>query len=312
MRAFLLNVPLLLVVAIILGACSSSDDEQASPQVQYLVTGIASKMGGEVKDIIDYDDSTTTRSIFFGGSSGNRFFQGWDTYDVPKVVKNGAVIGSMTPTELGVAVSTLSGTLSGSFNVGDELQLYSSYPVCRFDNQEGSIASLSSDFSHLVATTTVENVSGTTVTTAEMQFSTIAMYYIITPRDHNDILIDIKRMTIHCEEGSVVETWNFETDAKTYTDEIVVTPPKEARTDSYPTTVYVSLRYTDRPVCTITVESGDGKIYEMKDVKLSAFTAKAATRIRAKCTCINVDAGVSTSITPPSDEDVVIDDVTKD
>lgn len=313
MRAYFIKVTLLFGTAMILGACSSSDEEQASLQVQCQVTGIASKMSGEVVDIMDFGDATT-RSMYIGGSNGNRFFQGWDVYDEPKVVKNGAVVGSMTPTATGVEVTTLSGTLSGSFNVGDELQLYSSYPVCRFDNQEGSIAGLSKDFSHLAATTTVTNVSGTTVTTAEMQFSTVAMYFLFVPRDQNNMLIDVKRMTIHCEEGSFVETWNFETGEKTYTEDIVITPELVSPVNSYPTTVYVSLCYTGRPVCIFTIETGDGKIYQRTggSLKFTTFNATNAMRVNLPCTCINVDAGVSTSITPPSDEDVVIDDVTKD
>ena len=300
----------MLVAAMCFSSCSSTGDERNVVKKQYRVSGVASKIGGVLEE--DGDFGSTTRSIFIGGSSGNRFFLGWDDLDEAHIYRSGVEVGVLTPEENAVTTTNLIGDLDGTFAVGDEFQLYVPSNEWDFTDQTGSVGSMS-NHAYMSALATVSNVEGSTVTVSDMTFSSKCIYIIYTARDQEDCLIDVKKMTIHADsDGEFVAFMDPVNNIVTYTDEIVINCEKESKTDNYPTKTYASLIYTGRPICTYTIETGDGKIYERSASKISAFSENKGVTFGLKCTCINVDAGVSTGITPPSDEDVTIDDVTKE
>lgn len=304
--------------------CSANDDSsltQATTSSYWM-----SCMGSRIGEVVEEQDDNVTRSVFYGGSTGTKFIQAWDTSDKPLVFKDGVQVGTLTPIEYGGWTTVLSGTLNGSFAPGDELRLC--IPAATFDwrNQKGDVGSMSSSFFFMDATATIADVNGSTVTTNEISFYSISQYFRFNLCDENNKLLPIKKLTLRCRDGEqkIVETMNPITGEITYTDQLVVTPDKVKSTDEYPYEVVVAIRHKDG-VGTVyystTVESSDGKTYYLSDTgwpEMSqnpvnrGFVAGAAVRFYRKMKCINVDAGVSTSITPPSDEDVVIDDVTKD
>ena len=301
-----------MVVAVLCG-CTSSDDDLTTVNGPIQTDGIASKLGG-ISESIDLDD-VLTRSIFFGGSNGNRFFQVWDDLDEPMVYRGSTFLGTMKPKENGVATTTLSGTLSGSFSVGDQLTLYSPSPDCNFENQDGTIASMSADHSFMTATTTVASVSGSNITTTAMKFSSFATYVTFVLRDESDRLLHVKKLTITTDKGTLAKTMNLISGVNTTTNEMVINTKKETNADDYPTAIYVVMYDLGnvKSNITITALASDGKTYQQKNLFSFLFNSGGNHYwVRTSLPCIDVEAGVSTGITPPTDEDVQIDDVVKE
>lgn len=301
------------MVAAAFSGCSSIDDEQNVADGQCPFSGIASKLGG-ISESED-DNGESTRSIFFGGSNGNRFFQGWDTYDEPMVYSGSTFLGTLKPSEFGVSKTTLTGTLSGTFSVGNQLTLYSPSPECDFRGQKGSIASMSANYSFMTTTATIAKVSGSNVTTSDMNFSSFCEFFTFIFTDENERLLHVKKLTITSETGQLVETLNLLTNAVTYTNNLVITTEKENSTSDYPTALYVVIlnhNTATKDTYTLTAVTSDGKTYEAKNTWSSLFGAGKHIYVRRQLECIDVEAGVSTGITPPTDEDVVIDNVTKE
>lgn len=309
---YLPKILLSMVVAALCG-CTSNDDDLTTVNGPCETDGIASKLGG-TSESIDIDD-ISTRSIFFGGSSGLRFFQVWDELDEPMVYRGSTFLGTMKPKEKGVTTTTLSGTLSGSFSVGDQLTLYSPSPDCNFENQDGTIASMSADHSFMTATTTVASVSGSNITTTAMTFRSFAVYTTFTFRDENDRLLHVKKLTITTDNATLAKTMNLITGVNTTTNEYVINTVKETSSEDYPTAVYVVIYDLGnvKNNFTFTVLASDGKTYQQKN-SLSYLLNSSGSHyyVRRQLPCIDVEAGVSTGITPPTDEDVQIDDVVKE
>ena len=312
MKSLSLSIILSSMVVAVLCGCSANDDEQTTVDGQWDASGMASKTGG-ISESVDLDDET--RSIFFGGANGTRFFQGWDTYDEPKVYKGTTLLGTLKPNSLGVAKSTLSGTLTGSVTVGTVLNLYSPAPFCDFRGQKGSVGSMSDDYSYMAATATVASVNGSKVTTSEMTFKSIVQYITFIFTDENERLLHVKRLTITSETGEFVETKNQLTGATTYCKDLVIEPDKAKSSTDYPTDIYVAFidpNTTSKDTYSFTVLTSDDKTYQAKNSLTTQHSPNKHGYCRRKLTCIDVEAGVSTGITPPTDEDVVIDNVTKE
>ena len=319
MKSLSISRILLSTVVAALCGCSAGDEDQTTADGQWEASGIASKTGG-ISESVDLGESTDldnarTRSIFFGGANGTRFFQGWDTFDEPVVYSGTTLLGTLKPTELGVAKSPLSGTLTGTVSVGSKLNLYSPSPYCDFRGQKGTVGGMSDDYSYMAATATVASVSGSKVTTSEMTFKSICQFITFIFTDENERLLHIKKLTIKNETGQLVETYNQLNGTKTYTDEMVVEMDTQKSTADYPTDIYVAWLNKQTKTAdtfTFTVITADGKTYQGKNSLTYKFTASKHAIVRRQLTCIDVEAGVSTGITPPTDEDVVIDNVTKE
>ena len=313
MKSLSISKILLSTVVAALCGCSAADEEQTTVDGQWGASGIASKLGG-VSESLELDEATT-RSIYFGGANGTRFFQGWDTYDEPMVYSGATFLGTLKPTDIGVAKTTLSGTLTGTVSVGSKLTLYSPSPYCDFRGQKGTVGSISDDYSYMTATATVASVSGSKVTTSEMTFKSICQFITFIFTDENERLLHVKKLIITAETGQMVETFNQLNGAKTYTTELEIIPDKQKNSSDYPTEVYV-VWFNDnnntKETYTFTIITSDDKTYQGKNSLSYKFTASAHGYCRRQLECIDVEAGVSTGITPPTDEDVVIDNVTKE
>ena len=310
------------VVAALCG-CSAGDNDEKVVSGECEATGVATKMGGVLEHIdfnesFEFDDAMT-RSIFFGGSNGVRFFQVWDELDEPMVYRGSSYLGTFKPKEKGVSTTTLSGSLTGSFKVGDNLTIYSPSPICDFTDQDGTIASMSADHSFMTATATVASVSGSNITTSAMKFNSFAAYLSFTFTDENNHLLHVKKLTITTaerkEDGTLAETMNLITGVNTMTNEYVINTPNEKNTDDYPTNIRIVIYDLGKVKSsfTFTVLASDGKTYQLKNALSYLFNVggKAFT-VKYQMPCIDVEAGVSTGITPPTDEDVQIDDVVKE
>ena len=302
------------MVVVALWGCSSSDDVQYVAEGECPTKGIASKLGGIIE--MEEVDGTVTRSLFIGGATGNRFSQIWDSYDQPEVYKDGVYVGSLKPQSTGEAKAVLSGVLSGSFSVGDQLNLFIPSTSVEFTKQDGTIGKLSKNYSVMSTTATVASVNGSTISTSEMTFKGVVLYFLFQFRDENDRLLHVKKFTLTNESGqNLVATKDLLTGATTYTDQLEVNCEKENSADDYPYTIYVSIlniNTSTKDTYSLKILASDGKNYELKNAFSYQFAAGKLVNVRRQMPCIDVEAGISTAITPPTDEDVVIDNVTKE
>ena len=117
MKFYSSNVILSLCCATLMG-CSAGDDSSLTQATtsSYWMSSVGSRIG----EVVEEQDDNVTRSIFYGGSSGTRFIQAWDTSDKPLVFKDGVHVGTLTPTVFGGLQTVLSGTLNGSFAPGHQ------------------------------------------------------------------------------------------------------------------------------------------------------------------------------------------------
>ena len=137
---------LLLLAALVLMGCNGSEDIVVQPPNNnykvWQVVGNATQ-GDIVVDDVESEDGT--RAAFAGGNT-DRFAILWDQGDMVDVYQGDTKVGTLTPTSssYGTAYATLSGTLEGSFSVGDELTLYLNGRSVDFTGQNGSLQSISS------------------------------------------------------------------------------------------------------------------------------------------------------------------------
>ena len=314
MKSLSLSKILLSTVVAALCGCSAGDNEEVSAYSEWEISGMASKIDGILETDYDYGDAT--RSVFFGGSNGATFYQVWDNLDEPVAYIGTTYLGDLKPVTTGVAKSELTGTLSGSFSVGSQFTIYSPSPFYDFRGQKGTVASVSANYSFMSTTATVSGVNGAKVTTSDMDFKSEVEYFIFLFRDEEtNRLLHVKEFTMKSETGKFIETLNKLDGTTTYTDQIVINLNKETNTDDYPYNIYMVMMNPNTSTAdtySFRIVTGDGKTYEGKNKLSRKFTSGKAFSGRYKLTCVDVEAGVSTGITPPTDEDVVIDNVTKE
>ncbi|MBP3213325.1 MAG: Ig-like domain-containing protein [Bacteroidaceae bacterium] len=157
---------LLLVTALLSGCSNEEDLVGQSPSQTWTATVFASKdsITGEWDDV----DEQETRAVFVGGNT-YRMANAWDAGDVVQVYKDGVNVGFLS---LDAAANEdyqftksaqLSGTLTGTFAKGDEVELYLPSKARSYVGQKGDINDLSAHYSYQYQTVKVKSVSGTTV-----------------------------------------------------------------------------------------------------------------------------------------------------
>jgi hypothetical protein len=241
------------VVVAGLWACSSADDVGAPTDQKWEMSTVASKDSG---DIVDIDDAAT-RALFIGGSTGKSFASLWDNKDEVKVYRAGVEVGTLKPQSAFVRSTPLTGTLSGSFTVGESLDFYLISPNVDYTGQTGTLQDLT-NFAYMASTVNVANAVGTTVTTEDVAFTSKQFYLRLRFMDADGIRLPVEQLVIHAAGGKLVQTKPLNGEA-TYGD-IVVNTVKEH--GQYPSELYVCM-HNDlgaKDTYTFTVKSG-GYIY---------------------------------------------------
>ena len=205
-----------------------------------------------------------TRAVLFGGNDGNRYYCLWDEGDNADVYFNGYKVGRFTPNSFGHQDSKLTGTLSGTYSVGDELELYIPKADIDFTGQNGTIKSLSGEHMFMSATSTVSQVdeSNKFVDMSSATFHNKQFFLRFRFQDPDGVRLHIEQLTIHTDGGKLLLS-KPKDGAPVYGD-LVVNTVKE--NGSYPEEIYVSLHNdlgtTD--TYSFTVKSG-GYIYASTD-----------------------------------------------
>ena len=199
------------VAAMIVAACSNAEDVTVKPSDETPAEARTWQVTINV-------GPAETRAISVGGNTGTKLYTNWDTGDVVEVVKDGAVVGTLTATAstANTAFAVLTGTLEGTFAVDDVLTLC--YHSASFDytGQVGTLAGVSTNKSFLTATSTVTainvaesdiNSSGTSgkLTMTDAAFLPQQSYLELSFTDESGNSIDITSLDVWTDGGKLVK-----------------------------------------------------------------------------------------------------------
>lgn len=191
----------LVMVAMMMAACSSED--AAVP------TGGNTDSQPRTWQVSIEAGPASMRAISVGGNDGTTLYTNWDPNDAVEVVKNGASVGTLTAdvSEGNTAYATLTGTLTGTFNVGDAVTLCYHTAALDYTGQVGTIADVSTNKSYLTATSTVKSVDGDNkfLAMSPAAFSPIQSYLELSIT-YGNYPINIQSIDIWTGGGKLVKT----------------------------------------------------------------------------------------------------------
>ena len=223
--------PLLAMAAMTITSCSNNNDDDAAAKVVNQI--------GTFQVSINVGPAQT-RAISVGGNDGHTLYTNWDNGDEVQVVKNGTttVAGTLTAdvSAGNSAYATLTGTLMGTFAVGDELTLYYHSASLDYTGQKGTIADVSTSKSFLTATSTVQQIGqadGTVkdgsdkyLVMSNASYTAMQAYLDISFTDNGGQALAITQLDIWTSDGKLVKTAPLggEKTYATETSRLTVTP----------------------------------------------------------------------------------------
>ena len=194
----------LLAIAAMFTGCSQ-DEEIISTNPSRTYHG---EVTASLEDIAGINESLGTRAMFIGGNNGNRFANVWDAGDKILVYKDGVKV-STTPWSLddeaneayqGTKDAYFSGELEGSsFAVGDQVQLYVTQgtDLARsYTGQDGTIGTMSKNFSYKHATVGINKITGTTIKLKKAEIWDDQAYMRFFLKDENGQRLHLKKLII--------------------------------------------------------------------------------------------------------------------
>lgn len=155
----------LLVAVVALAACSSDAEsevtprpsEPAAPQAPTFTMTVSAQKGGDATRGTLTDNTTTISSAW----------EADDEVSVYNVTKSAALTGTLKAQSAGSS-TTLSGELTGSVDTGDQLML--SYKSASYATQDGTLEGIADNCDYAIATVSVTDVSGGSITTGDASF----------------------------------------------------------------------------------------------------------------------------------------------
>lgn len=196
-----------------------------------------------------------TKALAFEGTT---LVTSWAATDEVKVCKHGSAtaIGTLTPSVAGSATASLSGPVTlTDVNVGDKLDLIFPDTNWTYENQDGTLETISTSFDFARAEVTVSGISGTTLTASDATFTNEQSLVKFTLFDKASLsLIDVNYLTISAASGKLVKSYEVSGDAYTpvYGD-LVITPSSGTASE-----FYVALRNTSGAADTYTLTAQYG------------------------------------------------------
>ena len=181
-----------------------------------------------------------TKALAFEGAD---LVTSWAATDEVKVCKHGSAtaIGTLTPSVAGAATATLSGsvTLTG-VSVGDKLDLIFPDTNWTYENQDGTLETISTSYDFARAEVTVSDISGDTLAASDATFTNEQSLVKFTIYDDTNNPLDVNYLIISAASGKLVKSYEVSGDAYTpvYGD-LVITPTSGPASE-----LYVALRNT--------------------------------------------------------------------
>ena len=219
-KTFFHSLPIVMA-AMMMAACSNED--------------AAGPMGDNTQQSRTWQVSinagpATTRAISVGGNDGKTLYINWDANDAVEVVnKDGVSVGTLhADVSAGnSAYATLTGTLTGTFSVGEDVTLCYHTAALDYTGQVGTLAGVSTNKSYMTATSTVKSVdgSGGFLSMSDAAFSAIQAYLELSFTDGVNPL-SISKLAIWADGGKLVKTkaLNGTTTYATEADPLTITP----------------------------------------------------------------------------------------
>ena len=178
----------LLLTGVGLAACSSADDEPQNPTPEpgqktgTFTVSVKASLGGATRGTLTKADDV--------------YKLNWTADDRVDVKKGGTTVGTLRAESTGSEDADLIGTLTGTFNVNDELTL--TYPKAEvsYTGQKGTLADLGANYAFATATVKVTSVSGSVITTDDATFDALHAIVHFTLKDEKGVAINATSLTI--------------------------------------------------------------------------------------------------------------------
>jgi len=151
-----------------------------------------------------------TRAVSVGGNNGQTLYTNWDQGDLVRVVRGGVPLEQLSAdvSAGNSAYATLTGTLTGTFSIGDVLALYYHDADLNYTGQVGTVNSVSASYSFMDASSTVTSVDagGGFLGMSYAAFSHRQAYFQLrfTDKDSNPLLLE--SLSVYADGGQLVIT----------------------------------------------------------------------------------------------------------
>lgn len=196
---------------------------------------------------VDNENEEITRSLYFGGSGGNRHAVLWDVGDYVYVYKDNTYLGRLAPVSTGEVKTTLSGTLEGNITNGETLSFYLPSRNRNYTGQNGTIGLMSTNymFQETTYTVTSDQASGSTLSLSNLTFTHPQTYIRIrlTDNDTGERLHPTK-VQIFAATEKLIKTKDIDGTTTYFDNENPLTINTVVEDGEYPGEVFVSL-YND-------------------------------------------------------------------
>jgi len=272
-RKTLLHSLPIVMTAMMMAACSHKDVAE--------ITGDDTLQPRTWQVSINAGPADATRAISIGGNNEQTLYTNWDPNDAVEVVKEGVSVGTLYAdvSEGNSAYATLTGTLTGTFSVGDAVTLYYHSASIDYTGQVGTLGGVSTNKSYLTATSTVKSVdgSGGFLSMSNAAFSPMQAYLALS-FTYKGSPLSIVSFDVWAEGGKLVKTKALDgtTTYATEAEPLTITPA--SATDRF----FIAFRdeYGDANELHFmaTDELGESYVYEgSKNLELGKFYTGTVT-----------------------------------
>ena len=238
-------ISLLSCMAVCYVGCTESDEipttSESPPPYRVWTASVEA-----VRDsIIGMDeDEIITRSLYYGGNSGTRYALVWDKGDDVMIYKGDTHVGTLSPSVTGQETTTLTGTLTGAIEVGDNLSLYFPSRDMDFSGQDGSIATLSSKYMYQQSTTTVtaakEAGATLSMSVSKLTYPETFVRFTLTDVETGE-RIHPEKFQFFAASGKLVKTRTISGITTYFTDSDPLTVTTSETNGEYPGEIYVGI-----------------------------------------------------------------------
>lgn len=166
-----------------------------------------------------------TRAVSVGGNNGQTLYTNWDQGDKVRVVKSDGTALEQLSADVSAgntAYATLTGTLTGTFSVGEVVSLYYHEANLDYTGQNGTVSNVSSNYSFMEAGSSVKEVDaqGGFLKMSDAAFTHRQAFFQLrfVDKDNNPLLLE--RLSIYADGGQLVLTRPLGGDA-TYATAVV-------------------------------------------------------------------------------------------
>ena len=177
-----------------------------------------------------------TRAVSVGGNNGQTLYTNWDQGDKVRVVKSDGTALEQLTADVSAgnsAYATLTGTLTGTFSVGEAVTLYYHEASLDYTGQNGTVSNVSSNYSFLEASSTVKEVDaqGGFLKMSDAAFSHRQAFFQLRFVDNDNNPLLLERLSIYADGGKVVLTRPLGSDATYATAGLPLTIAPASATD---------------------------------------------------------------------------------